>query len=487
MPNQQGVTLEVNPLPKQWEALKLLLDDYPESLGVEEVLFGGGGGGGKSLLGAIWLLMLAIRYPGIRLFVARRELKDLHQTTWPSISEAVTLMGVPKGLVEFKSADSQIIVRQSSKSEPSVISLVACKWEPSDPHYDRFGSYQYTSGWFEEAQEMPEKGIDVLGTRVGRWKNDEYGIRPRRLYTANPSKNWLYRVFYKPWREGSLPKTLRFVQSLHGDNKYLSSYYRSTLDNIRDAVTRQRIRDGIWEFAEDGQLIAYDALLDLFTNDVDEGGVRAMTADVARFGGDRIVIFVWTGATARLIRTFSKKDLNYTAGEIRTLMALHRIPVHNVVIDEDGIGGGIVDMIPGSHGFTANHAPPAPTSPNDSRENYSSLKSMCGYRFSDDVNARLVRVEIAADAASDLDPDKGKLREMIIADLEQLRRWNADKDGKLMTMPKDEIKKNLGRSPDFLDALVMRKGLDAPYYRPVQPQSRSAQAVKAQFDRFAAI
>lgn len=45
---------------------------------------------------------------------------------------------------------------------------------------------------------------------------------------------------------------------------------------------------------------------------------------------------------------------------------------------------------------------------------------------------------------------------MVIEDLEHMKRKDADKDGKLKIVGKEEVKESLGRSPDFGDALMMR-------------------------------
>ena len=39
---------------------------------------------------------------------------------------------------------------------------------------------------------------------------------------------------------------------------------------------------------------------------------------------------------------------------------------------------------------------------------------------------------------------------------EQLQSWNVDSDGKLEAKPKAEIKEDIGRSPDWRDAMFMR-------------------------------
>jgi hypothetical protein len=44
----------------------------------------------------------------------------------------------------------------------------------------------------------------------------------------------------------------------------------------------------------------------------------------------------------------------------------------------------------------------------------------------------------------------------LIEELQQLKVADSSLDGKLSTISKDEIKKNIGRSPDKLDALKYR-------------------------------
>lgn len=477
--------LKVNPQPRQYEALKLLLDDFGGE--TEEVLYGGAGGGGKTFLGLLWILPLCLRFPGIRFFIARKELKDLHAATWPSVAEACTVLDIPLEWVEYRRQESTVLIRNGGKGEPSIISLISANWEPSDPHYDRYGSYQWTSGWVEEAQQVPERAIEVLKTRIGRWKNDEWGIRPRILLTANPSKGYLYRLFYKPWREGTLPKHMAFIQAFHTDNKYLSVFYRQQLNNIRDEATRQRIKDGIWEFGEDGSLIPFDALQDLFTNIVDTDGARALTADVARYGSDRCAIWLWEGRKATLVRTYVKKSIPATAAIIRTLAEKYQVPRSRIGIDEDGVGGGVVDLLPGCFGFMANSSPdPSLYMPKNENEQYQNLKAQCGYKLAEEVNERRLRVAIAHDCCEEGDPDKDKIKDMVVADLEQLKKWKSDEEKKLRLMPKEEIKKALGRSPDFMDGLVIRMGISAALSTPKEQREEYVDNQEA-FDQFAVI
>jgi hypothetical protein len=63
-----------------------------------------------------------------------------------------------------------------------------------------------------------------------------------------------------------------------------------------------------------------------------------------------------------------------------------------------------------------------------------------------------------------------QFKEILVADMEQMKRKDAHKDGKLKIMPNDEVKEHLGRSPDFGDALMMRCFLSSA--QPCQALSR---------------
>ena len=125
------------------------------------------------------------------------------------------------------------------------------------------------------------------------------------------------------------------------------------------------------------------------------------------------------------------------------------------MIDEDGIGGGVVDGMSGVKGFIANSTP-LPTRTvvyskikylNDfvPKTNFRNLKSQCAFKLADLINEHKISLNV---------PD---YRDKIIDELSALlRHKNADSDGKLQIKPKEEVKEMLGRSPDIGDPLIMR-------------------------------
>jgi hypothetical protein len=218
--------------------------------------------------------------------------------------------------------------------------------------------------------------------------------------------------------------------------------------------------------------MGYDAITDLFTNTVVPSEEKYLVADLARFGGDYIPILLFKGKEVYRLVVFRRQGLDVTREASRQLLADERIPYSHAIVDEDGVGGGIVDDLKGIRGFVANASPMEPiTKPDHApKEQYSNLKAQCSYMLAADVNShrlaiRLDNVKLPADLTL------SRFREMLTEDLEQVKRKDADKDGKLKIEGKDVVKEHLGRSPDFGDTLMMREWfeLKPPSVRYVPP------------------
>lgn len=443
----------ITPEPKQHLAYEKLFDNHTLFL-----LFGGGAGGGKSWLGAEWLMTNCYRYPGSRWFIGRNELKRLMGSSYITFQKVCTHHQIPRSDWKLNGQYNYIEFRNGSR-----IDLLDLKYLPSDPLFERLGSLEYTGGWIEEAGEVHFLAFDVLKSRLGRHMNNEYGLHPpKMLLTCNPTQNWLYRVFYKPAKEGKLPRGYAFVKSLYRDNRHTADEYGKQLDAIKDPVLRARLRDGLWEYnAGDNLLVEYDAILDLFTNPTDELvqiNEKYLTADIARFGGDKIKIGIWHNFTLTKIITKEKQGLDVTTEDIRQLLSEHYIPYSHAVIDEGGVGGGVVDNMKGVKGFVSNNAPF--TNPNEeqldpkdrTKENYKNLKAQCGFMLADRINTH--QIAITAEMGEEE-------RENAIYELMQLKKKETPVDAPLQLITKDEMKENLGHSPDFLDMMIMRMYFEA--------------------------
>ena len=182
----------------------------------------------------------------------------------------------------------------------------------------------------------------------------------------------------------------------------------------------------------------YDKIVDLFTNQ-GQLGEKYITCDVARFGQDKTVILLWNGLQVEQIKTFAKSSVTEVAKTIEELQFKHEVKRTNIIIDEDGVGGGVVDLLPNCRGFL-----------NGSRalnkQNYQNLKTQCYYKLADKINKSEIGI-----TTNDI-----MIKQYIIEELEQVRAKNQDKDAKLQIISKDIVKALIGRSPDFADSLAMR-------------------------------
>jgi len=262
------------------------------------------------------------------------------------------------------------------------------------------------------------------------------------LITCNPKKNWLYHEFYKPWKEGRMPENMAFIQSLVGDNPYIESGYIDNLNDITDRIMKQRLLYGNWEYSGDpADLIDYDKILDLFTNDFVEPGKKCITADIARYGRDKTVIGVWNGLRLDKVLAIDRGGVDESAEKIDELRKEYQVPLSSVLVDEDGVGGGVCDILR-CKGFKNNSRP----RPEQGRQNFDNLKSQCYFKLADYVNKGKIYVNA-----------EGETREKIIEDLEVVKQKDVDKDGKKGVLPKDKVKELLGkRSPDYSDMMMMR-------------------------------
>lgn len=407
----------------------------------DETLFIGYGGaafGGKSFLLCYWLTIMSIGYPGTSWGLGRRELVNLKKTTLVTLFKVFKECNI-KPDIDYKYNQQENVITFSNDSR---IYLIDTAYKPSDPLYTRFGGLELTGCAVDESAETSYDAIKILFTRLGRRNNHKYGLKKKFLETFNPAKNHVYTRYYKPFKEENEKDGFRFVSALPKDNPSpeVEDYINDIL-KTSDTVTIERLIHGNFEYDDDpARLMEYDKIIDCFSNSFVLSGSKYITADIARFGSDKAVIMVWDGFRVIKIVSIDKCSVTDLATKIKALANEYHIPVSNIVCDEDGVGGGVVDIL-GCKGFTNNAKP---FEENDSIVQYQNLKSQCYFHLSYKINA------------SELFIGETEHKETIIEELEQVKRHNIDKDGKLSIIPKEKVKELLGRSPDFSDSLMMR-------------------------------
>lgn len=431
----------MNLILKQEHAVYFLKDSI-----TEEVIYGGAAGGGKSALGCLWLIEQCQIYPGTRWLMGRAKLKTLKETTLNTFFQLTSKLGLSD---QYKYNDQKGVIFWNNGSE---IILKDLFLYPSDPEFDSLGSLEISGAFVDEVSQIVYKAWQIVKSRI-RYQLNEYGMIPKILGSCNPTKKWVYKEFYKPWREKDLRKDRAFVQALPTDNPHLPKSYLQSLLGL-DEVSKQRLYYGNWEYDDDpAKLIEYDAIIDLWSNEHVQSGPYSISADIARFGSDKGVICVWQGLRLIEIVSLDISSIPNTASEIRRLANLYQVPMSKVIADEDGVGGGVVDILKCKGFINGSKALPEERK----QVEYKNLKSQCYFHLAEKINNGLIY----------LSKPFSEYSEKIIQELEQVKRDKVDQDGKLSVLPKDKVKEILGRSPDFADALMMRMYFEIEY----KPQS----------------
>nr|DAN26477.1 MAG TPA: terminase large subunit [Caudoviricetes sp.] len=426
------ITFDTKGNDRQKEVARLWIDPV-----VLEILYGGSKGSGKSFLGCSLLTGDALMYPGTHYFIARKTLADLVRYTIPSLYEVFEIYGIDGRYYRFNGQYNYFEFHNGSR-----IYLLDAKYMPTDPLYERFGSMQFTRGWIEEGGEFSRDAKANLQASLGRWKNDKYNLSPKLLITCNPSNNFLYTDYYKPWKDGKLPEWRVFVRALPQDNRMLPAGYVENLMRILTPSQIERLVHGNWEYDDDPNwLVDYDAICDIFTNEfVPDEGNGYISTDLAGKGRDNWVVGTWKGYCCHIpiVQDFSEgKEIE---DRLRRLATELNIPHSRIVSDADGLGFYLESYLKGIKEFHGG-ARAVDTA------TYANLKSECAFKLAELINKRQVRVICSPEIEEKLKRQFGVLKSKNTNAAEQKRA----------VLSKDDMKALLGgESPDLLDMLIMR-------------------------------
>lgn len=446
--------IQTNLFKKQIEAYSWLTN--PDWQG--EIMYGGGARGGKSYLGCTWVTHMCISYPGSHWLIGFEELKHLRRTTLPDLIKVIdhNLKQISPDYKKLYNINQQDMVVTFWNG--SIIYLSELANLPTDPNFDRLGSYSLTGVWIDEAQKVVKMAVDTLKGRLSLTTGPGWEFKPKSLYTCNPKRNWIYRDYYDPIiKQKRIFENKKFIVSLAKDNPHIDyvSYSKSILDT-GNKIQIERLLYGNFDYDDSElRLYNYDCILNMFSNYITQPAnvKKYIVLDIARFGKDSTIIQVWIGWELVEVIEITKSTLKFVVETIEILRDRYKIPKSQVMGDSDGLGAGVEDF-GGYRGFVAN------SSPIDNREwqereakplNYQNLKSQCGYGLVSIINNNLIK--ISANMTSE---QKDKL----VADLDSVEAYKIDNDSKQKLIPKEKQKEKLGRSPDYGDCFLIRYALE---------------------------
>lgn len=403
---------------------------------INELILAGGSGTGKSLVCMYYVIKMCLKYDGAVVALVRSEATRLKRATMDTFREVCKIQNLIDGEhYRYRENMNDILFPNGSK-----ILLVNVDYRPSDPNYQYLRGYQFTSVYCDEASEISLEAWKALKLRI-RWKLDEFGIKAKIFGSCNPNKGWLYNEFYKANKEGLLLPNRYFDTLLPEDNPFQSKEYWKILQE----GTPQQIEiywKGNWEADTEGELIDYDKIIELPNNTwvrEDKNKQYYITADIALQGSDKAVIILWYGFEIIGMKVYSKSSIQDIQQTINQYKNKYKIPSNNIILDSDGVGNGLPDLFK-VKGFVNNSK-----ALND--ENYFNLKTQCYYILAKYINDGAILINDGVFTT--------KQWEELVVELGQVKS-DLPKSGKLTIISKDKVKGNIGRSPDYADAIMMR-------------------------------
>ena len=201
--------------------------------------YGGARGGGKSFAMRRKMVLLAMRYPRLRLLLLRRTLQELRE------NHLLPLQSDLYGYAEYKKEERSFLFPNGAR-----LTLGYCD---SDGDLLQYQGTEYDVIGFEEATHFKEEWMVFISTSLRTTKK---GFLPRIYYTCNPGgvgHAYIKRLFIdRRFREGEDPADYCFIPATVYDNRVLMEAdpdYVKRLKALPEHKRRAHL-DGDWNVFE---------------------------------------------------------------------------------------------------------------------------------------------------------------------------------------------------------------------------------------------
>lgn len=319
-------------------------------------------------------------------------------------------------------------------------------------------------GWWigEDGYPIPERNGVVRYCFMGGDTPEEitWGSTRREVYNKIKSKiDSLVGPNDTDSPENLYIKSAVFVRAELDDNIALLTSSPEYKANLAQQSDEQRERDfkGNWNFKAMGDdLVKVSHMQRCFNNDAQiDDGVRRMSIDVALEGGDSCVMWLWIGwhvADIFVCKVDSKTLLN----AINTKREEWRVLEENIVYDLQGVGQYLKGFLTKARPFNNQEAVDKKY-----KGMYDNKKSQCAFMFAD----KLIQGEISFEPSLLKRRFSGKnfanleLEKILLQERKILKADMSKSDRGKCLISKEQMKSKslLGRSPDFMESLLMRE------------------------------
>lgn len=251
-------------------------------------------------------------------------------------------------------------------------------------------------------------------------------------------------------------KSVTFIEAKLEHNVQLLRSDPSYLANLAGQSEEQRSRDleGNWKFKTAGDdLIKMNHMENFFDNAQQLGDkVRRVSLDAAFDGGDNLVMWLWEGWHLKDLFV-CRKDSKDTVDVVKAKLKEWRVLEENFTYDLNGIGQVFKGFFKSAVPFN-NRESVAP----EDKGLYDTIKSQSAYLFA----KKIINKEISIEPyLLDLRFNAGKnksvhLRQILMDERKAIKANTQAWDKGFTLIKKTDMKKLVGHSPDFIEAMLMR-------------------------------
>jgi len=413
-------------------------------------LFGGAMGGGKTAALINEGNQLNLDYSG--------NFGLLMRKTWPSFRDTVLPQlekFLDSRLVEQWNRSEKLIVYKKNNGLNSKIRYGGLGDDPDD--WQKFMSGEY--GWiaWDQAEDFTEDEFKMMATRL---RLNIPKIKYYFLLSCNPNVGWIKDRFLVK----NLPDH-EFIPSLPLDNiqNLPADYIQRMRELLQDENLVKALLEGNWDaVGEPDNVYAYQKVIAAMQRQILPSGPVEIGVDVGWKGDDESVITLREGLCVLIFSKYKGYDTMFTCGEIWRCVTERIVPIWGgkitilkIKVDADGIGAGVVDRL---------------------REELPDKMKLFNEKIKEinkDVPDLVIEVVEIHGSAKPRNPLQFKnyraevhwaLREMLdiiaLPDDPEIRsqlmaiKYKRNSAGQIEILPKEEIKKKLGRSPDEAEGII---------------------------------
>jgi hypothetical protein len=421
----------LNLKPKQQTAVDAANDPK-----ISTIVLIGSVGTGKTDVAAHIVGSIAYSFPKTYWPVFRQNISTAKRSVIPSYLNMLEMMNLVEGEDFLHNQQDHEIIFSHNKS---IIGFVEADYT-KDRQGRKIKGINATGNHIDEADELEQTMFTTATSRRGR--RNQTGQPSLSIVTMNPNDTFLKRLYYDPWRAGTLPDDTVVIEFTIEDSWQTRTDIAAMERNPKPWVERY-LRNN-WDYQDDADsLFKYRHFDAALTSELDDKARRYAGYDVAWKVGDRSVVALWYGKTLVDIQISKGHDEEMTTDDqalwLIKYMTQNAVLPENTSVDAVGGGAGVVGSM-AARGLKPHEFVSGAKATSDT---FDKLRSEVIYTLSQGLERGEIKIYEGC-------PYRNELIN------EAMAHNHKTTDKRLAVESKEDVKKRTGSlSPDIFDAVVM--------------------------------